>query len=319
MTTTTDTSRALRAALLHLPTPDGGEALNVLTDRIGVSQLHLAIADPSPETSRRLHGVLAQHLPSVSVDDLHTQLQTWAGVLDDIGGVSAGERDLAAMDQIGARLVTPDDPEWPDTLHDLRSDAPIALWVRGESHLTELTTPPVTITGSRAATACGSTVASQIAGDLSRAGVTTVTGGGFGIEEAVITGSLASASTTPTIVVTAAGLERTFPVAHSRLFEAVVEEGGLLLSENPPRTPVSKGSSQRRARLLAALGATTVIVEAGLRSGSRLVAHQASALGRPVGAVPGPVTSAASLGTHELLQRGSATMVTGSEDVLNLL
>ena len=90
---------------------------------------------------------------------------------------------------------------------------------------------------------------------------------------------------------------------------------GLLVSEQPPGAPPTRARFMARARIEAALSGSTTIVEAGSRSGSLLVAQQAHSLGRSVGAVPGPVTSATSYGPHRLIAQGIASVVTNANDV----
>ena len=117
-----------------------------------------------------------------------------------------------------------------------------------------------------------------------------------------------------TIAVLAGGLDKPYPAGNQELFNRIAARGALL-SEIPPGCAPTKLRIMQRARLLAALSDTTVIVEAGFRSGSLLVAAHASAFGRDVGAVPGPITSAYSSGAHELLSSGTARIITGAHDI----
>ena len=119
------------------------------------------------------------------------------------------------------------------------------------------------------------------------------------------------------IAVMAGGPDRRYPAGHRDMLERLGNLG-LLLSEMPPGSAPTRHRFIARGRLLAALSSATVIVEAGARSGALNVAREANSLGRGVGAVPGPITSAASTGTHLLLREGTATLVTGSHDVAAL-
>ena len=121
-----------------------------------------------------------------------------------------------------------------------------------------------------------------------------------------------------TIAVLASGLDRLYPAGHADLLERIGVEG-LLLSESPPGTVPTRQRFLDRARIVAALSAASVIVEAGARSGSMRVAEEAHRLGRGVGAVPGPVTSAASVGTHLLLRDCLANFVTDAKDVVRMV
>lgn len=92
-----------------------------------------------------------------------------------------------------------------------------------------------------------------------------------------------------------------------------------MLSELPPGAAPTKWRFLQRGRLLAALSGTALIAEAGYRSGTLHTAARAAELGRPVGAIPGPITSASSAGCHRLLRDGLATVITGYDDVRSLL
>ena len=172
----------------------------------------------------------------------------------------------------------------------------------------------VTITGARAATSYGEHVAGQLASDLASAERIIVAGGAYGIEGAAHRASLASGG--DTIAVMANGVDRPYPMGHRELLERVADLG-LMVSEVPPGAVPTRHRFIARARLMAALSATTVVVEAGARSGSMVVTRRAHELGRTVGAVPGPVTSATSIGPHRLLREGDATLVTCASDVID--
>jgi DNA processing protein len=116
----------------------------------------------------------------------------------------------------------------------------------------------------------------------------------------------------------AGGLDRPYPVGHRELLERIGDLG-LLVSELPPGETPTRGRFLARARIEAALSGSTTIVEAASRSGALPVAHWARELGRVVGAVPGPVTSATSYGTHQLHQIGAASLVTDASDLMDLV
>jgi DNA processing protein len=97
-----------------------------------------------------------------------------------------------------------------------------------------------------------------------------------------------------------------------------IADDGLIVSEYPPGVRPARYRFLTRNRLVAALSGATVVVEAGLRSGAANTAAWARALGRPVCAVPGPVTSSASVGCHVLV-RGGAELITRAEEVVELV
>ena len=247
--------------------------------------------------------------------------------------------DLAEAAALGARLVTPEDDEWPDeALRPLeiayareraarRSGLPardrveltppIALWVLGPGRLDEVLDRSVSIVGSRSATPYGEHVAADLAHGLASRRWTVVSGGAFGIDGAAHRGALAGAGAT--IAILASGLREPYPRGHAALFRRIGREG-LLLSELPPDAAPQRHRFLVRNRLIAGLTAGTVLVEAGVRSGALSTGRQAVRLGRAVMAVPGPVTSAESAGVHELLRsEPEVTLITRTAEVVELV
>lgn len=172
------------------------------------------------------------------------------------------------------------------------------------------------IVGARAATGYGEHVAATLAGALAADGAVVVSGGAYGIDGVAHRAALAAGGLT--VALSAGGVDRPYPSGHTELFERIVR-GGAVVSEVPCGTAPSKWRFLARNRTIAALGAATIVVEAGARSGSLNTAGHAAQLGRPLGAVPGPVTSAASVGCHRLLREYDAHCVTSAADVHELL
>jgi DNA processing protein len=142
-----------------------------------------------------------------------------------------------------------------------------------------------------------------------------VSGGAFGIDAAAHRGAMAAEA--PTLAVLACGVDRPYPAAHGALFSRIAETG-LLLSEWPPGCAPLRHRFLVRNRLIAALTRGTVVVEAAARSGAQATANRARRLGREVLVVPGPVTSAMSVGCHELLRdtEMQATLVASVDHVI---
>ncbi len=254
-------------------------------------------------------------------------------------GARAGEdaslADLARAERCGARLLVPEDDEWPALpLHALtlavraepaetkaqsdRTTAPVpplALWLRGAGRLDTLVDRSVAIVGSRASTAYGEHVAAELGHQLGERGWTVVSGGAFGIDAAAHRGALAAEA--PTLAVLACGVDRPYPAAHGALFHRIADTG-LLVSEWPPGCAPLRHRFLVRNRLIAALTRGTVVVEAAARSGAQATARRAEKLGRQVLVVPGPVTSAMSVGCHELLRDEDlrAVLVTSAAQVI---
>jgi DNA processing protein len=239
-------------------------------------------------------------------------------------------RQLAMTDRLGARLLTPEDDDWPAArLSDLTRISrptvsggsavdrdtfpPQCVWVRGALPLAATVARSVAVVGARASTPYGDHVAAELSYGLVRKGYTVVSGGAFGIDAAAHRGALAAGG--PTIAVLACGVDRAYPMSHSGLLEQIAE-AGLVLSEWPPGSEPLRFRFLIRNRVIAALTQGTVMVEAAARSGSRQTLHRALRLGRAAMAVPGQVTSATSVGCHEELRNPEVLPVANVAHVL---
>lgn len=226
------------------------------------------------------------------------------------------DADLRRLSEVDGRLVCPGDAEWPEAVNDLGPRRPLVLWVRGRQDLTQVLTRAVAVVGSRAATNYGSHVSAELGATLCDRGWTVVSGAAYGIDACAHKGALAAGG--PTVAVLACGVDVTYPAGHRALLERIAEEGSIV-SELPPRESPMRGRFLVRNRLIAALTKGTVIVEATLRSGALNTASEAIALVRPVLAVPGPVTSAMSLGVHQLVRKGMAELVTNAAEIIEVV
>jgi len=225
---------------------------------------------------------------------------------------------LRTIERAGAlrlSILLPEDPEWPAGLADLGPAAPVALWARSAGSRSDAFDRAVAVVGARAATGYGEYVATEIASGLAERRITVISGGAYGIDAAAHRAALVSGGTT--IAFLAGGLDRYYPAGNAELL-ARVADAGAVMSEVPPGVAPTKVRFLSRNRLLAAASAATVVVEAGIRSGSLNTAHHALAIGRPVGAVPGPVTSPTSAGCHRLVREADAVCITCAGDAIEL-
>ena len=190
------------------------------------------------------------------------------------------------------------------------------MWTHGETpFLTTALSDRVTITGSRASTSYGEHVTVELATGMADEERIVVAGGAYGIEGAAHRAVLASGG--QTIAVLAGALDRPDPAGHSDMLRRIGNVG-LLVSEVPPGATPTRHTFIARNRLMAALSGATMVPEAGMRSGSMTTVLIARELGRGVGAVPGPVTSAASAGPNELIKQRFASLITQPSDVIAL-
>ncbi len=302
-----DEARLARVALMRAA--DAGDALmGRLVDASG----------PVEAVSQIRRGLLASEVRDgleggrSSTSDLRRRLDGWRARLL----AADPARDLATGRQLGARLISPGEVEWPTQLDDLRDNRPLGLWVHGSADLRYSCLRSISVVGARAATAYGTHVAAAFGAELSDAGWTVVSGGAYGIDGAAHRGALAGQA--PTVVVLACGTDFCYPSAHQDLFAAVRDQG-VVISECPPGVHPTRSRFLVRNRLIAALSRGTLVVEAALRSGALNTVNHALALRRHVGAVPGPITSEASHGCHHLLRQGKAQCVTSGEEAIDLV
>lgn len=239
--------------------------------------------------------------------------------------IDCAAQDLETLASLGGRLVTADDDEWPllafaafggcGARQRPRSHPPMALWAVGPARLDDVADRAAAIVGTRASTAYGEHVAADLADGLAGRDVAVVSGGAYGIDGAAHRGALAADGLT--VAVLASGIDVPYPAGHAALLRRIREDG-LVVTEYPPGMRPARHRFLTRNRLVAALAGATVVVEAGARSGAANTAAWAKALGRAVCAVPGPVTSSASVGCHALL-RADANLVTRAEEVVELV
>jgi DNA processing protein len=216
------------------------------------------------------------------------------------GGVWRARRGAqgypAALEDLGRRA--------PDIVYGCGAGAALSGWDIAAA---------VTIVGSRRASPYGVAVAEELGHLLGGAGLTVVSGMARGIDAAAHRGALDAGGTT--IAVLGGGPDVVYPAGERRLYRRIVETGATI-SEWPAGRKPGAGCFPARNRLMAALSQVTVVVEGAARSGSLITAREAAALGRTVGAVPGPVTSWLSAGTNHLLADG-ALFVRDAQDVLD--
>jgi DNA processing protein len=216
----------------------------------------------------------------------------------------------AATAACDARMLSPEDEEYPSALLDLH-DPPAALFVRGRS-LGELA-PRIAVVGARNCSPTGREVASEIGSGLGAAGVCVVSGAARGIDSASHQGSMRAGGTT--IAVLGSGIDVAYPRGSRRMLEEILRVGSIV-SEYAPGVPAEPFRFPARNRIVAALSEAVVVVEGVRKSGSVITAEHALDIGRQVLAVPGPVTSELAQAPLALIRDG-ATMIRGASDLLS--
>ncbi len=234
------------------------------------------------------------------------------------GLISSARRDNDADAELelcrcaGVRTLPLDSPEYPPPLKDI-PDPPPLLYVKGE--WTPGDALAIAIVGSRRCTPYGLRIADRLAGSLARVGLTVVSGLARGIDAAAHRGALKAGGRT--LAVMGNGLAEVYPPEHADL-AAEVAGAGALLSEMPMGQQPLAGLFPQRNRIISGLCLGVVVVEAAWRSGSLSTAHHAMEQNREVFAVPGPVDSLLSKGSHRLIRDG-ARLVETVDDILEEL
>jgi DNA processing protein len=232
-----------------------------------------------------------------------------------LAGVRVGPlRERLAAGVVWARCRHHDD--YPASLLE-SAEAPAVLFGLGSPELLarlgrELC---VTVVGARRPSAYGRELAGLLGRELAAAGVIVVSGMAMGIDSCAHEGALEAGGATAAVLGGGADLPR--PHSKRRLHAALVERG-VVLSELPPGTEPRRWTFPARNRIMAALGAMTIVVEARERSGSLITSSMAEQLGREVGAVPGQVGAAVAAGANALLRDG-AHLIRDAQDVLDTL
>lgn len=220
---------------------------------------------------------------------------------------AAADREMAALDRAGARLVAWGEPDYPPLLAAV-DDAPPLLSMLGQTSM--LQRPAIAVVGARNASANGRRFARDMALQLGQRGLAVVSGLARGIDTAAHEGSLP----TGTIAVLAGGIDAVYP-EENRDLHATIAEHGVLLAEMPVGTVPQARHFPRRNRIISGCSLGVLVVEAALRSGSLITARFALEQGREVFAVPGSPLDPRCRGTNDLIRRGAA-LTESADDIL---
>lgn len=203
---------------------------------------------------------------------------------------------------------------YPRDLHKLWDEAPEALYVRGSVEAFSRIGEALMVSGSRASTGYGEHITMEIVARLTQKGVVISNGGAYGIDGMALRAQLAEGLAP--IVWLAGGIDRFYPSGHDTLLNRVLDAGGAIVSANAIGESPTKERFMLRNKYLATATRGVLIPEAGYNSGSLGAAREAFFHGKPVMAVPGPVTSSASAGCHSLIRSRIASIVTNAQEVL---
>jgi len=224
-----------------------------------------------------------------------------------------GDKILTEIDKHYARLITPDDEDWPEQLNDLAAP-PIGLILKG--NINALHQPSLAIVGTRNPTSYGARIAGEFAAGFADREWAIVSGGAYGIDSYAHKGALIAEGVT--VAVVASGIDINYPAGNTRLFAEICESGAMV-TEFMPGHRALPNRFLTRNRLIAALSKATLVVEAAFRSGSLRTARDAAEIFRPVMAIPGPINSPTSEGYHRLIGERAAEIVTSVADAVEFV
>lgn len=163
------------------------------------------------------------------------------------------------------------------------------------------------VVGARRATPYGRSAARRFASLAASRGIPIVSGGARGCDAVAHEAALAEGC--PTVAFLGGGCDQLYPAENAGLFQRIVDGGGAVVSERPWDFPPQPYTFRERNRLIAGLSRATLIVEAGLPSGTFSTADEALAAGREVWVVPGAITSETSRGANRLLYQGALPVI----------
>ena len=206
------------------------------------------------------------------------------------------------------------DKDYPKSLRKLQN-SPIVIYGKGDKACLD-SIQTIGVVGTRKVTSYGKEVTENLVRQLTNFGFTVISGMALGVDAIAHTSCLDNKG--KTIAVLGNGVDLPFPRENQSLYQEILENGGVVISEYPPSVDPTKGSFLARNRIVAALSLGVLIPEAASGSGSLTTAAHAKKLGKPIFAVPGPITSSMSDGTSQLLQEG-AVLVRSAQDIIRVL
>ena len=221
------------------------------------------------------------------------------------------EADLRWLESAGNHCLSLQDPGYPQMLREI-ADPPPLLFVRGDT--VALSSRQLAVVGSRNPSPIGEKHARAFSLALVENGLAVTSGLALGIDAAAHWGALKGGGLT--LAVAGTGLDQTYPRSHLALAEAILAQGGALVSEFPIGTPPQATNFPRRNRIISGLSLGVLVVEAALRSGSLITARMALEQGRDVFALPGSINDPLARGCNSLIKQG-AKLVETVEDILD--
>ena len=226
----------------------------------------------------------------------------WADVISHWESHCDLKAELDRASRGGAEILTEEDDDYPPLLHEIH-DPPICLYIYGNKGALRESRGALAVVGSRHTTAYGVRMADAIVSAASYAGWPIISGLARGID--TVAHEVALRSRGVTVAVIGSGLAALYPRENIGLAKRIAESGGAVVSEFPMLFPPDRRAFPMRNRIISGMSQGTVVVEAGLQSGSLITASCALEQNRQVFAVPGPADVPQSRGCHALIKEGA--------------
>ncbi|HLR33289.1 MAG TPA: DNA-processing protein DprA [Fodinibius sp.] len=218
---------------------------------------------------------------------------------------------LTKTERVGAKLMTYWDDEYPPLLREIY-DPPILLWINGNREA--LRTDSIAIVGTRRAGQYGKEAAQHFARELTKEGLTVISGLAYGIDGAAHRATVEAGGCT--VAVLGSGIDNIYPSKHKKLAADIVDSGGAVVSEFPLGTPPDAGNFPVRNRIVSGMSLGTLVAASGIDGGSMITAKLALDQNREVFVVPHPIGTPNSIGCNSLIQRGMGKLVQSAADIL---
>ena len=210
-------------------------------------------------------------------------------------------------------IVKIENKKYPELLRKIGKEAPKKLYYKGNWNM-DIFENCLAVVGSRHLTSYGRKITEQFITEIAAAGITIVSGFMYGGDEAAHKATVEAGGRT--IAVMPCGIDMIHPEYQEELYNKILENKGLIISEYEGNFPPANWTYPKRNRIVAGLSKAVLVVEAGLNSGTLITTDCAGKFGRKIFAVPGPITSEVSRGTAKLIKEG-AEVVTSVKDILD--
>ncbi len=220
----------------------------------------------------------------------------------------------------GENIINIKDKRYPELLKKIGKEAPEKLYYKGDwpfdtaQGKDDIFDNCLAVVGSRHLTSYGKRITEQLVTEIAAAGITIVSGFMYGGDESAHRAAVETGGRT--IAVMPCGIDIIHPEYQEELYNKIIKNKGLIVSEFEGKFPPANWTYPKRNRIVAGLSKAVLIVEAGLNSGTLITAEFAKKFGRKIFAVPGPLTSEVSKGTAKLIKEG-ASVATEAKDILN--